>query len=115
MSETASMQIRRQDLRARRAMSLASAVMDKISHLICDCGEEPLRRVAHDAILDIFFQEGVEVLTDYDREQMGLQPRSPDGWTIDEIIALEKRRLEIMTRPLQMLVPIDATERKVKA
>lgn len=43
---------------------------------------------------------GAEVITDYTRQEAGLPPRGPDGWTLEEILALEKRRMELLTRPL---------------
>lgn len=98
---TATHQIERMDLRRRRAMSLASAIMNKLEPYIND----DAYRGAYDALAELLGQEGVEVLTDHDRQAHGLPPRGPDGWTTDELIALERRRLELMTRPLSFTVP----------
>ena len=42
----------------------------------------------------------VEIVSDFDRQQYGLTPRGPDGWTMEEIVELEKRRLELMFAPM---------------
>jgi hypothetical protein len=55
---------------------------------------------------DLFRQDGVEVLTDYTRQEMGLPPRGPDGWTIEEIHAMERLRLERMMAPMPMFIPL---------
>jgi hypothetical protein len=34
-----------------------------------------------------------------------VSPRGPDGWTQEEIIALEGKRLEALTRPLAFTIP----------
>lgn len=47
---------------------------------------------------------GAEVITDQTREAAGLPPRGPDGWTLEEIAELERRRLELMARPLTAIM-----------
>lgn len=91
----------RMNLRRCRADALASEVMNKIDQFI-DYRDQ--KREIHYAILELFLTEGVEILTDYTRQEAGLPPRSGDGWTPDELRALEMRRLEVMTRPLTMPV-----------
>lgn len=83
------------DLRKQRAMSLAAHIMQELRPYIDD--REQGR--AHDALLRLLYTEGVEVLTDHTRNEAGLPPRSGDGWTYDEIRALEQRRLEVMFNP----------------
>jgi len=48
---------------------------------------------------------GAEIITDQIREEAGLPARGPDGWTMEELHALEKRRLELLTAPVR--VPFD--------
>lgn len=94
----------RVDLRRRRAEMLVGQIM----RVIDDKLNEEIPRVRHDthyALLELFMQEGIEVLSDYDRAAAGLPPRGPDGWTMDEIIAMEKYRLELLYRPLAVKVP----------
>lgn len=94
--ETAMQAMQRINLRHRRAMSLTSAVLKEIEPFL---DYEYRRRDIYDAIFHLFSQEGVDVLTDYDRQQHGLPPRGPDGWTVEEMMALEQRRLELLTNP----------------
>jgi hypothetical protein len=54
-----------------------------------------------------FAELGVEIITDYDREQLGLPARCADGWTLEEMLALERRRLEAIMKPLSIpIIPI---------
>lgn len=99
------------DLRRNRAMQFTAAVMNKVGPYIRDeTGHE--MRDAHDALFELFFQEGVDVITDHDRAEAGLPPRGPDGRTVEEMVALEARRLEMLTRPLAVFVPADFEEVK---
>lgn len=90
---------RRMDLRRVRANVLLAAVMGELSNLVTD------QREAYDRLYELFHREGVEILTDYTRSEIGLPPRSFDGWTDAEINALEMSRLETLLRPLRMVVP----------
>lgn len=83
------------DRRRQRAMGLAREVFHRIERFLTP-GDE---RFAMDAIMDAFTDAGVEVLTDHVREDIGLEPRGPDGWTLQEIIALERVYLERLTSP----------------
>ncbi|MBA8904842.1 hypothetical protein [Aminobacter ciceronei] len=87
------------NFRRRRADVLVAAIMDKVGHLVDDkrefCGL--LRELLADA--------GIEVLSDFNRMELGLPPRGEDGWTAQEIVAMERLRLEIMLRPITMTIP----------
>jgi hypothetical protein len=104
---TASMSIERQNLRLIRAQVLASRIMHQLDQCICNCGVKNHYRKAYDEIMEVLYAEGVEALTDYDRQQAGLPPRGPDGWTMEEIIELDKKRMEVLTRPYPPLVMLD--------
>ena len=94
-------QMLRIDLRRRRAESLVHGVMQALdAHIVPDA-----RKDAYYALLELFCRQGVEVLSDYDRQQCGLPPRGPAGWTVEEIIALEEKRLELLRRPITMTIP----------
>jgi hypothetical protein len=99
---TATKMSMRTDLRRKRAHSLVAAVLKELRGHLDDYEVE--RAVAH-AMERVFSQEGVEVLTDYDRAQIGLPPRSGDGWSMDEVIALERMRLEALCKPMAMTIP----------
>ncbi len=101
----------RQDLRRLRVQSLLAQIMHIVEEHICDHEPRNHRREVTNKLYDLFATEGVEVLTDYTRQEAGLPPRGPDGWTLEEIIALEKRRLEILNRPISFVVPFGAQEK----
>lgn len=68
-----------------------------------DSTARPHREVM-DKLLEILMATGIEIITDRDREQCGLPARGPDGWTLEELVALEKVRLDVMTRPPPMFI-----------
>jgi hypothetical protein len=78
-----------------------------------DSPPRPHRDVS-DQLMQTLMSVGVEFLTDHDREQAGMPPRGPDGWTLDELMALEKARLEHMMRPPPLMV-LDMTTGKISA
>lgn len=96
--------IERRNLRQRRAAMLTAAVLQKIMPFL-DESQHRVLSDTHDALLGLFMEKGVEVLTDFDRAEIGLSPRTEDGWTPDEILALERVRLEIMMRPITLPSP----------
>jgi len=91
------------DLRRRRAEALAYAALQKLDYLLENDGRS--REAAFYALLELFMDKGCEVVTDLDRQQIGLPTRNPEGWTADEVRALEARRLEELSRPLYFLLP----------
>jgi hypothetical protein len=48
----------------------------------------------------------VEVVTDYTRQEAGLPPRDGKGWTMEELVALERKRLELMSAPPRTMVTL---------
>ena len=92
-------QIERVNLRQLRAQSLAHAIFDAVRPFIDD---EHYRDVMY-ALEDLFRDKGVEVLTDLDRQQYGLPARGPDGWTAEEIVALEQKRFDALFAPPPMI------------
>lgn len=59
-----------------------------------------LRRDAANAIMDVLFAIGVEVITDADRARAGLNPRNEYGLTDVEMLVLEDKRLAALTAPI---------------
>src|SRR5688500_3091862 len=91
------------NLRETRARQLSAAVMSALDGHICDHS----RREAYEALFDLFTANGAEVLTDCDRQQAGFSARGPNGWTMEELMAWEKRKLELLTKPLAPIVLMD--------
>lgn len=89
------------NLRKRRAETLIHAVIREVEPLLRD--EPRIMEELYKRLIDLFHAEGVEILTDYSRSELGLPPRGPDGWTPQEILALEEKRLELIRGPIQPL------------
>jgi hypothetical protein len=95
--------IPRTDMRRLRAQQLVAAVMHVASKYV-ESDEGDSRRELYYELFALLHENGVEILTDADRAEMGLPPRGPDGWTVEELIAREKWRIECLARPLQHFV-----------
>ncbi|EHK57671.1 hypothetical protein [Allomesorhizobium alhagi] len=93
--------IGRYDMRRARAEQLIGAIMQKVGHLVEDGRQEEVYYLLH----ELLSQGGIEVLSDYDRQRIGLPPRGPDGWTVEEIMALEQRRLDAILTPVVASMP----------
>jgi hypothetical protein len=105
MSETAteismSCQI---DARRRRADVMTAEIMNRLRPYL----QEDSLRDAHYALLEFFHKEGIDVVTDDYRRQVGLPPRGETGWTAQELHAMEMVRLQSMLQPISMRLPDD--------
>lgn len=92
----------RLNLRRRRADSITRLMLSVMKEHFRDDDEMSYSRryqKAFDDITEKVRAIGGELVTDDDREACGLPPRGPDGWTMDELIALEKKRLEAYYPP----------------
>lgn len=76
------------DLRRNRALSLASAIMQELEPFINQEDKNPIMR----ELEALFYRQGVEVITDADRQMAGLPQRDNRGWTNDELEILELAR-----------------------
>jgi hypothetical protein len=101
----------RYDMRRMRAQQVLGYVMEALNPVFDRAEFDPheIRRDTYDALAKLFMQEGVELLTEYHRQEMGLPPRGPDGWTVEEIIALEQRHLDALLRPIFVTLPKEPT------
>lgn len=98
---------RRFNIRQARAQALAHAIFREIQAPLRELRDTGDDRAIDDVMrcIERFLRdEGVEVLSDMDRQALDLPARGPDGWTPDEVIAMEARRLEILNKPLTMTV-----------
>ena len=80
------------NLRYQRAQMLCAELIHRIIPHIDQRGDTDLRAIARE-IEGLFVEDGVYVLTDADRECMGLPPRDARGWTPHEVAAYERRML----------------------
>jgi hypothetical protein len=96
----------RQDLREMRVRALLAEVMNRLQQFIADANY----REVEVALAELFSQDGVEVLTDNSRADLGLPPRDQKGWTSEELVAFERLRLERLTQPMHHFVPLGVKE-----
>ncbi|MCK1322175.1 hypothetical protein IVA94_14990 [Bradyrhizobium sp. 156] len=101
-------QMMRQDMRRLRIQPL----LHEILHIVCnhlsdeDYRRNAMRELQHE-LFDKLYEMGAELVTDHTRAAMGLPARGPDGWTMEELIELEKKRLELLTQPIRHFIPAD--------
>lgn len=96
----------RSDRRRLRAMALEAEIMRIVAKYIPDDRRRDCLRDLSRELFDKLHTEGVEIITDTTRAESGLPPRGPDGWTQDELLALEQRRLQVMMAPMQVFAPV---------
>lgn len=89
------------DLRRQRAMSLTAAVMQELDQFF----DHDDRREISDRLMMLFTRKGIEVLSDFDREKLGLSPRNNEGWTTSELQTLDALRMMKMLEPMKITVP----------
>lgn len=88
------------NIRYTKASQLASWLMRTLDdHL-----PRASRSEAYAKIMEFLMTEGLEILTDEDRNRAGLPPRGPNGWTHAELLALEYARLHAISAPFAVAV-----------
>lgn len=95
--------LERPDRRQQRAMALVGQILRIVESTMHP--EVDPRRM-RDQLMELLMGEGVDLLTDFTRSEIGVPPRDGQGWTITEILALEMVRLEAMTRPFPQFVSV---------
>jgi hypothetical protein len=88
--------------RYMRAQQMTAHVMHAIGKYITDEENDHYREAAR-ALLDLFYDNGVDVITDQMRADAGLPPRGEKGWTEQELHVMEMRRIEAMLKPMQQV------------
>lgn len=87
------------DARYKRAQAMTAHVMHAIGKFITD-EERDYHREATRALLDLFFDNGVDIITDQHRADAGLPPRGKKGWTQQELHIMEMKRIQAMLEPM---------------
>ena len=87
--------------RQARAEVVANHIIHALAPILDRLGPESVVRDKdiYRVIRETLTAVGVEVLTDHHRNEMGLPPRGPNGWTENEIRAYEERLLLAMYAP----------------
>lgn len=96
--------IQNPNLRRARADQFTHMVMRVIEPYLEQHGEQDAREYAFRELHKLFSGIGAEIVTDFVRAELDLPLRGDDGWTPDELRAMESRRLEIMCRPMSLVV-----------
>ena len=91
------------NIRALRAQSVVSGIMEIVGRHAPGADKYSIYR----ELVESFEKQGVEIVTDHTRQEAGLPPRGPLGWTAAELVALEQARLEALLRPLAVTVRKD--------
>lgn len=100
------------DHRRHRAMQLTGAIMNIVGKFMCEHGSNQGNRDASRALLEMFYAEGVEIVTDHMRAEAGLPKRGESGLTEAELIAIEMHRLHVLAQPISMVFAPDKQETK---
>ncbi len=87
------------DLRRGRADKLTHFIVGLASSYMDD--QRAVREFSH-ALFSALYETGAEVITDVDRATAGLKPRNEYGLTVDEMQAIEAKRLEVMRAPIAL-------------
>lgn len=87
------------EYRRTRASQITANVMQIIDRHLCDHGDSRAHRDASSALFETFYEAGAEIITDFDRSQVGVPPRGPYGLTAQEIQIMEATRIEAMLAP----------------
>ena len=95
--------MQRTNLRQRRATAMTASIMRVIEPYL-DRSNHYVRRDAYEALISLFMEKGVDVITDHDRAAAGLPFRGNDGWTVDEAVAMENARLASLLRPITFVM-----------
>lgn len=90
--------------RHQKAMNLTAHVMHVIEKHLPYSDERDIRRSITRELEELFYAAGVDVITEADRIQAGLQPRDHNGLTLDEIRAVDARFLKAMLEPIAPFV-----------
>ena len=98
-------ELMRADLRRLRAHALTAHILHIVEKYLSDEDRrnKALRELSRELDEELW-RAGVEIVTDQIRTQCGLPPRGLDGWTVDELIILERKRIEAMLSPMPPLV-----------
>ncbi len=88
------------DMRRIRAQRLTGSIMQELSPLLDRSQDDFLRRDVHEAVFNLLWRTGVEIITDFDRKELGLPDRGNEGWTPDELRIMEAKRIEALLSPM---------------
>ncbi|MCF1468533.1 hypothetical protein FS764_16625 [Agrobacterium vitis] len=89
------------NIRKRRSNEITALLMRELQDFVAP----KIQNEVYYTIKNTLEAMGAELVTDECRRQIGLPPRDQNGWTADELIALEHFRLMMLIKPLQINIP----------
>lgn len=92
--------------RERKAERAAGYVMTLIGAHLTREDYKRFTRVLYDA----FVTHGVEMISDYTRQELQMPPRGPDGWTREEIILYEGRLKGLLLEPPFLVLKTEGSD-----
>jgi len=98
------------DRRSPRAQQLVAMIMEILKGRIV-AGEYGSVLTE---LMDLLWCQGAQVVTDADRQQAGLPPRNHHGMTLEELAILERRQIEAMLEPHEVIFVDHASLAEVK-
>ncbi len=95
----------RPNLRRLRASQLSAMVIQ----VVAKHADPDALNAIHVELYQMFHDHGAELISDFDRQQHGMSPRGPDGWTAEEMLLLERFRVLALQNSMKpiMVTPGD--------
>jgi predicted methyltransferase len=88
------------DRQRQQTMAVVHFVMETVNKYISPDDREH----AHHELFEALDKAGVDIITAEHRAAAGLPPRSPKGWTRDELHIMEAKRIEALLAPRPPLI-----------
>lgn len=95
----------RRKIRADALTAMTMRVIERYLDSSPEAREHNVRRLAANALFELFYVAGAEVITDLDRANAGLPPRNDEGYAERELQILEAHREQALMQPLVASVP----------
>lgn len=92
------------DLRHARATQITGHVMNAIGKFFDTDPEQRNAYLASNALYDLFYKCGAEVVSDERRAEAGLPARDLKGWTAQELAIMDAKRIQTMFGPIEPLI-----------
>lgn len=93
----------RQELRKHEAQMIGHAIFAEIRDLL----PREVESEVHERLLATLYRNGVMLVRDDERAELGLEPRDEKGWTPSERVKYEQDRIAAMTENASFVFKLD--------